>query len=351
MIIEFGVDMKSIRKSLKTVLFLSLVFFNQIIFPGLVKDTFVRVGLNSSDIKKVQELNVGDTVLSFKESGNGNLEFIKVPIKAISVEKQNQDEQKSKLVLLDIVSNDEAKSQLLVHSNAVFYSSETNKWISALDLSLDDKLLDVNSNEISISRILIEEQDSDIEAYELSLQDPHYYFICDSFLRPILIHNNAAHIVYELIHEIPKELPVIIDTTVKVGSAILVATRLSKVLGIENACKKALRKKSGSGRTKDKDKPWGHDPVKDELTKDADKEKVKPGGKSNIYSKPGGNSRRLSDFDKLGLIGINSKPNGTLVGTLPDGRTVNSRDGSSDGRPTNEIIHADDSRTKIRYDF
>ena len=173
----------------KTVLFFLLISFHQTVFPGLPKDIFVRVGIEPTYIKKVQELKVGDTVLSFKQNSNEELEFINIPIKAVSVEKQSNDLQKLKLILIDLVSDNGEESQLLVGSNTELHNPKTNKWIEASNLSLEDKLLDANSNTISINKIYIEEQDGDIEVYELSLEEPHYYFVCDSNGRSILIHN------------------------------------------------------------------------------------------------------------------------------------------------------------------
>ena len=196
MIIEFGVDMKSINLFSKKVLFFLLISFYQTVFSGLVKDTFVRIGVEFSDIKKVQELKVGDTVLSFRQNSNDELEFINIPIKAISVEKQSNDLQKSKLVWINIVSDNGEESQLLVGSNTELHNPKTSKWIGASNLSLEDKLLDVNLNTISINKISIEEQYSDIEIYELSLEEPHYYFVCDSNGKSFLIHNMVY--VYQL---------------------------------------------------------------------------------------------------------------------------------------------------------
>ncbi|MCR6111023.1 septum formation inhibitor Maf [Bacillus sp. A301a_S52] len=49
----------------------------------------------------------------------------------------------------------------------------------------------------------------------------------------------------------------------------------------------------------------------------------------------------------MGVTNVPTIPNG-IVGTLPDGRTVNVRNNCSDGRPTLEIFDGKNS-IKIRY--
>ena len=180
--------MKSIKFFLKKFLFFLLISFATV-SPGLLKDTVVRTGINFDDIKMVQDLKIGDTVLSFKENLKGELEFINIPIKAISIERFSSKSENLNLVLIDTVLNDSDVGQLLIDSNTKFHNPKMNEWIMASDLNLEDKLLDVNSNEITINKIHKEKLESDIEVYELSLQEPHYYFICDSAARLILIHN------------------------------------------------------------------------------------------------------------------------------------------------------------------
>ncbi len=71
-------------------------------------------------------------------------------------------------------------------------------------------------------------------------------------------------------------------------------------------------------------------------------------GKSTLWNKPGGFQQALDDFDSLNVTDIEEIPGG-LMGKLPDGRTINVRIGSSDGRPTLEIFDGQRS-TKVRYD-
>ena len=71
-------------------------------------------------------------------------------------------------------------------------------------------------------------------------------------------------------------------------------------------------------------------------------------GRATQYGKTGGYNQALDDFNSMGLSDVKDIPGGK-VGKLPDGRTVNVRAKSSDGRPTLEIYDGKNS-TKIRYD-
>jgi hypothetical protein len=71
-------------------------------------------------------------------------------------------------------------------------------------------------------------------------------------------------------------------------------------------------------------------------------------GRATQYRKTGGYNQALDDFNNMGLSDVKDIPGGK-VGKLSDGRTVNVRTKSSDGRPTLEIYKGKNS-TKIRYD-
>ena len=71
-------------------------------------------------------------------------------------------------------------------------------------------------------------------------------------------------------------------------------------------------------------------------------------GRSKIFQKPGGYDDAVKDFNDLNPTNVRPLPNGGLIGTLPDGRNVNVRPDSSDGRPTIEIQDTKKS-IKTRY--
>jgi hypothetical protein len=75
-------------------------------------------------------------------------------------------------------------------------------------------------------------------------------------------------------------------------------------------------------------------------------------GKSKQYIKNGCYEDAIKDFESLGPSNIRKMQGKEgMVGTLPDGRTINVRIGSTDKRPTLEILPGKDSRRiiKIRY--
>ncbi|HFP7194857.1 TPA: RHS repeat-associated core domain-containing protein, partial [Salmonella enterica subsp. enterica serovar Enteritidis] len=75
-------------------------------------------------------------------------------------------------------------------------------------------------------------------------------------------------------------------------------------------------------------------------------------GRSRLYERPGGIDEANKDFDNLSPSDVKDIDNNYVtgrVGTLPDGRTVIVRDGSSDGRPTLEV-QSGKNKIKFRYD-
>jgi len=88
----------------------------------------------------------------------------------------------------------------------------------------------------------------------------------------------------------------------------------------------------------------------EELQKTA-KESTKQSTKSDDviqYEKPDDYDKAKEDFAALNPSEVKEYPNGTIVGKLPDGRTVNVRPQSDEGRPTLEIQNGK-KRIKIRY--
>ncbi|MCG2755917.1 hypothetical protein L6269_00280, partial [Candidatus Dependentiae bacterium] len=162
--------------SVQVILFLFLNLFYQTIFSGLPKDTLVVLGTTPISVKKIQDISIEDQILSVKEREDGLFEFVNTKIKAISKEIKKRELINYNLILLETSLNNSNNGQLLIDSESQFYNSKTKSWTNCVDLSLEDKLLDVNLNEISIDKIIKENSDVDIEVYELSLEEPHCYF-------------------------------------------------------------------------------------------------------------------------------------------------------------------------------
>ena len=70
----------------------------------------------------------------------------------------------------------------------------------------------------------------------------------------------------------------------------------------------------------------------------------------NYVSDKKGFEAAQKDFDALNPSNVKTYSNGTTVGTLPDGRTINVRPKSSGGYPTTEIYDPKTGKSiKIRY--
>ena len=110
---------------------------------------------------------------------------------------------------------------------------------------------------------------------------------------------------------------------------------------------------SGGGDPNDpKDKKQESDEAIDKVLQGS-----KPGretkGSTRQFEKPGGFEKAIEDFNKMGIKEIKKLPNNNnegSIGKLPDGRVVNVRMGSKDGRPSLEIYNGKSS-IKIRYGF
>ena len=72
-------------------------------------------------------------------------------------------------------------------------------------------------------------------------------------------------------------------------------------------------------------------------------------GRTTNWVKPGGMDAANGDFDGMKPLDVKPIGQGGRTGVLPDGRRVNVRPNSTDGRPTLEIQDGK-NRDKIRYD-
>ncbi|MFC1895033.1 polymorphic toxin-type HINT domain-containing protein [Candidatus Dependentiae bacterium] len=323
------------------------------VFPSILSHNHIKTGISINDYTLIQNLKIGDEVLGceFKilENGEGCIEFLKIPIREIKKLKIN------KLVFIET-----RVGQLCVGENKKFYNSENNNWVYAKNLTINDKLLDIDFNNIAIEKIFTETLDEEINSYELLLDEPHTFFICDSSGNPILVHNFAITIPL-ITFSAAEGLKIIGLSTaiVVVGKQILnglmkhfAQKNGADVSGFNPEVSQEDLEKNDSEKDKDTDKnEEDHEKGTelDELLKGITKEPATK-GRAKIFSKPGGEKQRLEDFKKINFDSVKTYPNGTTVGVLPDGRTVNTRANSSDkvGRSTTEIQNGKQI-IKIRY--
>ncbi|HGT4367486.1 TPA: MafB family polymorphic toxin, partial [Neisseria gonorrhoeae] len=87
--------------------------------------------------------------------------------------------------------------------------------------------------------------------------------------------------------------------------------------------------------------------IKDILSNTTQRSKTK--GPAVQYDKVGDYNDALNDFNSLNVRNVQTRPNGTITGNLPDGRAVNVRNDSSGGEPTLEITISNNRKIKIRY--
>ena len=86
----------------------------------------------------------------------------------------------------------------------------------------------------------------------------------------------------------------------------------------------------------------------DDILKNTNKlDKTK--GNARQYEKAGDFETAKQDFYSLKPTNVQKRDNGTITGTLADGRDVNVRLDSREGRPTLEIQNTKNNYTKIRY--
>ena len=62
-------------------------------------------------------------------------------------------------------------------------------WVRAYDLNVNDKLLDVNGKQVSISKIEYKKYDSPIDTYNLTIEGNNNYFVTDI---QVLVHNAGS---------------------------------------------------------------------------------------------------------------------------------------------------------------
>ena len=125
------------------------------------------------------------------ENGFENIEDIKIGDKVYSYNLNNNSLELKK-VLNTIKSNTIDTYKVTIGGKTVEMSPKhqlyiiDKGWVRAYDLNVNDKLLDVNGKQITISKIEYKKYDSPIDTYNLTIEGNNNYFVTDI---QVLVHN------------------------------------------------------------------------------------------------------------------------------------------------------------------
>ena len=160
-------------------------------------DTKYQVVAYTDDNRKIDETSVSYVYCFVKgtkvktENGFKNIEDIKIGDKVYSYNLNNNSLELKK-VLNTIKSNTIDTYKVTIGGKTVEMSPKhqlyiiDKGWVRAYDLNVNDKLLDVNGKQITISKIEYKKYDSPIDTYNLTIEGNNNYFVTDI---QVLVHN------------------------------------------------------------------------------------------------------------------------------------------------------------------
>ena len=160
-------------------------------------DTKYQVVAYTDDNRKIDEILVSYVYCFVKgtkvktENGFKNIEDIKIGDKVYSYNLDNNSLELKK-VLNTIKSNTIDTYKATIGGKTVEMSPKhqlyiiDKGWVRAYDLNVNDKLLDVNGKQITISKIEYKKYDSPIDTYNLTIEGNNNYFVTDI---QVLVHN------------------------------------------------------------------------------------------------------------------------------------------------------------------
>lgn len=163
-------------------------------------DTKYQVIAYTDDNRKIDETLVSYEYCFVKgtkvktENGFKNIEDIKIGDKVYSYNLNNNSLELKK-VLNTIKSNTIDTYKVTMGGKTVEMSPKhqlyiiDKGWVRAYDLKVNDKLLDVNGKQVSISKIEYKKYDSPIDTYNLTIEGNSNYFVTDI---QVLVHNAAS---------------------------------------------------------------------------------------------------------------------------------------------------------------
>ncbi len=160
-------------------------------------DTEYQVVAYTDDNRKIDEILVSYVYCFVKgtkvktETGFKNIEDIKIGDKVYSYNLNNNSLELKK-VLNTIKSNTIDTYKVTIGGKTVEMSPKhqlyiiDKGWVRAYNLNVNDKLLDVNGKQITISKIEYKKYDSPIDTYNLTIEGNNNYFVTDI---QVLVHN------------------------------------------------------------------------------------------------------------------------------------------------------------------
>ena len=160
-------------------------------------DTKYQVVAYTDDNRKIDETLVSYVYCFVKgtkvktENGFKNIEDIKIGDKVYSYNLNNNSLELKK-VLNTIKSNTIDTYKVTIGGKTVEMSPKhqlyiiDKGWVRAYNLNVNDKLLDVNGKQITISKIEYKKYDSPIDTYNLTIEGNNNYFVTDI---QVLVHN------------------------------------------------------------------------------------------------------------------------------------------------------------------
>ena len=160
-------------------------------------DTKYQVVAYTDDNRMIDETSVSYVYCFVKgtkvktENGFKNIEDIKIGDKVYSYNLNNNSLELKK-VLNTIKSNTIDTYKVTIGGKTVEMSPKhqlyiiDKGWVRAYNLNVNDKLLDVNGKQITISKIEYKKYDSPIDTYNLTIEGNNNYFVTDI---QVLVHN------------------------------------------------------------------------------------------------------------------------------------------------------------------
>lgn len=317
-------------------LILIALFFSQIGIANFDSNTLI---LTPDGHQRIGGLRAGDSVLSACKN-NWHSVGSKIGHKLVSQQ-------------LSMVEINLPEDTVYASKNHYFYNASLLKWVRAQDLTSGDSLLSVDGKLVPVQSTA--EATGEVETVSIEVDTFHNYFVSK---HSVLVHNEAFTIGIAITWAFGSGAIEYVGAQVTVLVAGLIGAKLFKGSDNKYDVKPEINvdgwNNQGPGHEPDSDDDDDDDDdLADrinaqlaEILSEANRGK-KTNGPSKIFEKKGGFADAQKDFNRLKLSNVRNIDKGK-IGILKDGRKVNVRNWSRDGRPTLEISKGK-KRIKIRY--